>query len=165
MTDDEPQRRIELLQEAITDISKEQLEAINSKLRFWYPAETAHVFRAEEDHSFCGRQIDLSAGEVLTQQSDDESSSLSLQIETICETCFTEVLCVYEQHGQTETDAEPQQQPTITTEITKTVTNPSNARDYRATVEISVTGQDEIALAKAREIAAVVHDMLDDEGT
>lgn len=58
-------------------------------------------------------------------------------------------------------DADPQQ-PMTTTEITKTITTESNTGDYRATVEISITGQDESALAKAREIAAAVHDMLDE---
>lgn len=169
MTDDEPQRRMDLLQEAITDLSKEQLEAINSNIRFWCPSETAHVFQTGENDTFCGRQIDLSTGRVITQKSDDEYGSLSPQIETICETCFTEVLHVYEQQGQTEMEdgqtemeTDPQKQPMISTEITKTVTNQSNAEDYRATVEISIIGQDESALAKAQEIAAAVHDVIDE---
>jgi organic hydroperoxide reductase OsmC/OhrA len=162
MTNDDSQRRMERLHEAITDLSDEQLDAINAKLRFWSLSETAHVFRVEESETFCGRQIDMRTGEIVTPRSDDESGSVSPQIEQLCEACFNGVLHIYDQQGQTEMNTDAQQEPITTTEVTKTVTTHPDGEDYRATVEISITGTDNIALEKAREIAATVHDMLDD---
>jgi hypothetical protein len=153
---------MERLHEAITDLSDEQLDAINAKLRFWHLSETTHVFRVEETETFCGQQIDMRTGEIVTQHPDDGAGSVSPQIEQLCEECFNDVLHVYEQQRQTEMNADSQERPRTTTEITKTVTTQPDGEDYRATVEITVTGTDDIALEKAREITATVHDVLDD---
>jgi hypothetical protein len=153
---------MERLHEAITDLSDEQLDAINAKIRFWHLSETTHVFRVEETETFCGQQIDMRTGEIVAQHPDDGTGSGSPQIKQLCEACFNGVLHVYEQQGQTEMKADSQREPRTTTEITKTVTAHPDGEDYRATVEISITGTDDIALDKAREIAATVHDVLDD---
>jgi hypothetical protein len=162
MTNDNPQRRREQLQEAITDLSDEQLDTINSKLRFWDLSETVHVFRVEETETFCGRQIDIRTGDIVTQQSATDTGALSSHLETMCEGCFNGMLHSYDQQRQTEMNADRQREPITTTEITKTVTTQPNGGDYCATVKISVTGTDDIALEKAREIATTVHDVLDE---
>ena len=165
MTDDvnSPQR-LEQLQKAIKDVSQEQLASINSKIRFWYLSTTAHVFRVEEKETFCGRQIDLSAGRIVTQQSNNGTETLSPQIEDICEECFHRVLQIYEQNGQkvdsTESQDHEENQSQTTSEITKTVTRHHDSEDYHATVDITIRGRDELALKKAQEIEETVQEML-----
>ncbi|WP_248911002.1 hypothetical protein [Halocatena marina] len=165
MTDDvnSPQR-LGQLQNAIEDMSQEQLASINSKIRFWYLSTTAHVFRVEEKETFCGRQIDLSAGRIVTQQSNNGAETISPQIEDICEKCFNRVLQIYEQNGQklvsTESQSHEENQLQTTSEITKTVTRHLESEDFHATVDITIEGKDELALKKAQEIEESVQEIL-----